>query len=184
MTANRPHARVPPPRRLRAARLALSCAVVAVAAVAAIVIWTIHGGGTTAAGTTERVRARRTRRGRKASRTIVLVDGNGTLAAPVQDAAAASLGDSAMLLGGLTAADASRGDVRVATATGDRAAGQLPTAVHDAAAVRIGGFVYVFGGGTAAPARRATGSSVSRPEEVREPSSRACRRRAPTRRRR
>ena len=74
----------------------------------------------------------------------------GTLASPVQDAAAAPLGDTAMLLGGLTAADASRGDVRLATASGDRAAGRLPTAVHDAAAVRIGGFVYVFGGGTAA----------------------------------
>ena len=55
-----------------------------------------------------------------------------------------------MLLGGLTAADASRDDVRLATARGDRAAGRLPTAVHDAAAVRIGGFVYVFGGGTTA----------------------------------
>ena len=54
-----------------------------------------------------------------------------------------------MLLGGLTAADASRADVRVATARGDRAAGRLPTAVHDAAAVRIGDLVYVFGGGTA-----------------------------------
>ena len=53
-----------------------------------------------------------------------------------------------MLLGGLTAADTSRTDVRIATATGDRAAGELPTALHDTAAVRLGNSVYLFGGGT------------------------------------
>ncbi|HET7515348.1 MAG TPA: hypothetical protein VFJ60_11145 [Gaiella sp.] len=73
----------------------------------------------------------------------------GALAAPVQDAAAVPLRHGAMLLGGLTAADLSRGDIRFATSRGDRAAGWLPTAVHDAAATRLGGFVYVFGGGTA-----------------------------------
>jgi len=55
-----------------------------------------------------------------------------------------------MLLGGLTAADQSRTDVRIATASGDRAAGTLPTALHDTAAVTIGGAVYLFGGGTGA----------------------------------
>jgi N-acetylneuraminic acid mutarotase len=53
-----------------------------------------------------------------------------------------------MLLGGLTAADTSRADVRVVGAHSDRAAGLLPAAVHDAAAVRLGTEVYLFGGGT------------------------------------
>ncbi len=55
-----------------------------------------------------------------------------------------------MLLGGLTAADTSRADIRIATPKGDTGAGQLPTGLHDTAAVRIGNAVYVFGGGTAA----------------------------------
>ena len=79
----------------------------------------------------------------------------GTLDAPVQDAAAVALGhDRAMLLGGLTAADVSRADVRIATATHDRPAGTLPVAVHDSAAVRIGDAVYLFGGGTNAGTQR------------------------------
>ncbi|HEU5372113.1 MAG TPA: hypothetical protein VFU51_06970 [Gaiellaceae bacterium] len=72
----------------------------------------------------------------------------GALAAPVQDAAASRVPGGAMLLGGLTAADRSRTDIRIATARGDRAAGTLPTALHDTAAVTIGGAVYLFGGGT------------------------------------
>jgi DNA-binding beta-propeller fold protein YncE len=73
----------------------------------------------------------------------------GSLGSPVQDAAAAALGGTrVMLLGGLTAADSSRADIVVATAHGDRQAGTLPTAVHDTAAVRIGDAVYLFGGGT------------------------------------
>ncbi len=55
-----------------------------------------------------------------------------------------------MLLGGLTAADASRTDVRIAAPRGDRAAGDLPTALHDTAAVPLGDAVYLFGGGTGA----------------------------------
>ena len=73
----------------------------------------------------------------------------GSLQSPVQDAAAVSLGGNrAMLLGGLTAADTSRADIRIVTRSGDRAAGSLPAGLHDTAAVRIGGAVYVFGGGT------------------------------------
>jgi YVTN family beta-propeller protein len=73
----------------------------------------------------------------------------GRLQSPVQDAAAAALaGGRTMLLGGLTAADTSRADVRVVGAHSDRAAGLLPAAVHDAAAVRLGREVYLFGGGT------------------------------------
>jgi YVTN family beta-propeller protein len=73
----------------------------------------------------------------------------GSLQSPVQDAAGVALGgDRAMLLGGLTASDISRADIRVVTSASDRVAGALPTAVHDTAAVRIGAAVYVFGGGT------------------------------------
>ena len=73
----------------------------------------------------------------------------GSLQAPVQDAAGVALDRRrAMLLGGLTAADTSRADVRVVTPAGDRSGGSLPTAVHDTAAVRLGGAVYLFGGGT------------------------------------
>jgi DNA-binding beta-propeller fold protein YncE len=73
----------------------------------------------------------------------------GSLAAPVQDAAAVALGNGrAMLLGGLTAADISRSDVRIVTVRGDRRVGSLPVAVHDSAAVRLGSAVYLFGGGT------------------------------------
>jgi N-acetylneuraminic acid mutarotase len=73
----------------------------------------------------------------------------GALQAPVEDAAAVALpSGTAMLLGGLTAADTSRADVRIATPRGDRAAGTLPVAVHDTAAVRLGNAVYLFGGGT------------------------------------
>jgi YVTN family beta-propeller protein len=72
------------------------------------------------------------------------------LAAPVQDAAATRVPGGVMLLGGLTAADRSRTDVRITTGRRDRAAGELPTALHDTAAVTIGRFVYLFGGGTGA----------------------------------
>ena len=153
-------------------------------AVAVIVTWTRGGTSAPSTTTTDTRAALPTAPKAATARLDVLVERKtGLLTAPVQDAAAVPLEDSAMLLGGLTAADASRDDVRLATASGDRAAGRLPAAVHDAPAVRIGGFVYVFGGGTTR-ARRATRSSVSRSEEVREPSSRACRRRAPTRRQR
>jgi DNA-binding beta-propeller fold protein YncE len=104
-------------------------------------------GATSADARAPRVPAAQTR---IAARGTPLVERRtGTLQAPVQDAAAVALGrDRAMLLGGLTAADISRADIRIATASGDRAGGTLPTAVHDTAAVRLGGAVYVFGGGT------------------------------------
>jgi len=63
----------------------------------------------------------------------------GRLQSPVQDAAAASVaGGRTLLLGGLTAADTSRADVRIVSASRDSPAGVLPSAVHDAAAVRLG----------------------------------------------
>ena len=85
------------------------------------------------------------------SRTVRLVErATGQLAAPVQDAAAASLPGGALLLGGLSAADSSRSDIRLVRPAGDRGTGQLPTALHDTSAVRLGGAVYLFGGGTGA----------------------------------
>jgi YVTN family beta-propeller protein len=72
----------------------------------------------------------------------------GSLLQPVRDAAIAPLGRAVMLLGGLTASDVSRTDIRIASSTGDRSAGRLPTALHDTAAARIGAAVYLFGGGT------------------------------------
>jgi len=75
----------------------------------------------------------------------------GRLTAPVQDAAAVALaGGQTMLLGGLSTADTSRREIRIAAPDGDRAAGRLPRALHDTAAVRLGSGVYVFGGGTGA----------------------------------
>ena len=71
------------------------------------------------------------------------------LPAPLQDPAAAAAGSRALLLGGLTAADASTGDILAATGAGARVIGTLPSARHDAAAVRLARFVYLFGGGTA-----------------------------------
>ena len=53
-----------------------------------------------------------------------------------------------MLLGGLTASDISRADVRIVDARGDHRVGSLPVALHDTAAVLLGSAVYLFGGGT------------------------------------
>ncbi len=68
-----------------------------------------------------------------------------SLAAAVQDAAAAPCGGGALLLGGLTAADVSTG--AITPVRSPCAAGTLPSAVHDAAAAALGGSVYLFGGG-------------------------------------
>ena len=84
-------------------------------------------------------------------RRIRLVErATGSLVQPVRDAAIAPVSGAVMLLGGLTASDVSRVDVRIASPTADRSAGRLPTALHDTAAARIGGSVYLFGGGTGA----------------------------------
>jgi len=74
----------------------------------------------------------------------------GSLAQPVQDAAAAASGSGALLLGGLNAADTSVGDIRFVSARGDTLRGSLPGVRHDAAAATLGGAAYVFGGGNAA----------------------------------
>ena len=141
-------------RRRRRSLVALLAAVVAIVAVAALVVWATGGSGggnggtsTTVASTTAGT-ARSSGKATGTRRVRLVERRTGTLASPVQDAAAASVPGGVMLLGGLTAADTSRTDVRIATPTGDRAAGELPTALHDTAAVRLGSSVYLFGGGT------------------------------------
>jgi YVTN family beta-propeller protein len=69
----------------------------------------------------------------------------GNLTAPVQDAASAPWHGSALLAGGLTAADTSTSDVVLVR--GRVRLSPLPTALHDATAGALGGAVYVFGGG-------------------------------------
>jgi YVTN family beta-propeller protein len=71
----------------------------------------------------------------------------GTLAAPLQDAAAAATGGSGVLLGGLSAADTSTNGIIVVRGRRGTLRGRLPGALHDAAAVSLGGAVYLFGGG-------------------------------------
>jgi hypothetical protein len=71
----------------------------------------------------------------------------GSLAAPLQDPAAAVAGRRMILLGGLTAADTSSDGVVSASAAGGRTIGRLPSARHDTAAATIGRSVYLFGGG-------------------------------------
>jgi YVTN family beta-propeller protein len=74
----------------------------------------------------------------------------GTLPAPLQDPAAASLGaHRVLLLGGLTAADSSADGILLTTPARAHAIGTLPSARHDTAAVALGDSVYLFGGGTA-----------------------------------
>ena len=74
----------------------------------------------------------------------------GSLGSALQDPSSAALGGGrVLLLGGLTAADASSDSIITATAGSGRLLGRLPSARHDTSAVRIGRFVYLFGGGTA-----------------------------------
>jgi YVTN family beta-propeller protein len=72
----------------------------------------------------------------------------GNLASAIQDAAAAPYAGGAVLLGGLTPADASSDEIVTATRAGSQRVGRIPTALHDSAAVKIGGSAYLFGGGT------------------------------------
>jgi YVTN family beta-propeller protein len=71
----------------------------------------------------------------------------GSLSAPLQDAAMATVGGKLLLLGGLDAADVSTADIRTVVRGRERTIGRLPTVFHDGAAVGIGRFAYEFGGG-------------------------------------
>ncbi|HTI33151.1 MAG TPA: hypothetical protein VL422_05695, partial [Miltoncostaea sp.] len=139
-------ARRRPPRRLRLIGLAAGI-VLAALVIAVEVVANRSGGGAPApaaraAGTTT------TTAPPPPSRPAALrATPEGSLGAPVQDAAAAAAGRGIVMAGGLTAADVSRADVLDVRGAHARAAGRLPVALHDAAAVAIGGQVYVAGGG-------------------------------------
>jgi hypothetical protein len=72
----------------------------------------------------------------------------GTLPAPLQDAAAVSLGGERMvLLGGLDSSDTSTTTITVLSAGHASSDGRLPEAQHDAQGANLRGDLYVFGGG-------------------------------------
>ena len=71
----------------------------------------------------------------------------GSLPSPVQDGAAARVGSSVVLLGGLDSAITSTSDVRLIANGRAHTIGHLPVVFHDGAAVTIGHSVYEFGGG-------------------------------------
>lgn len=72
----------------------------------------------------------------------------GALSQPVQDTAATYVdGRGTLLIGGLTAADTSSGDIRRLTGGRDHVIGALSPGRHDAAAVTLGGSPYILGGG-------------------------------------
>ena len=72
----------------------------------------------------------------------------GVLPSPVQNAAASAAGaSSVVLIGGLTAADTSTGDIIRVDRARARRVGSLRTALHDTAAVTLPGGVFLFGGG-------------------------------------
>jgi hypothetical protein len=72
----------------------------------------------------------------------------GTLAAPLQDSAAVSLGAGRLvLLGGLDGSDTSTTAITILAGGKAEGAGRMPEAQHDAQGANLGGEVYVFGGG-------------------------------------
>jgi YVTN family beta-propeller protein len=73
---------------------------------------------------------------------------DGHLPFAIEDAAAAGVpGRGIALLGGLSSADLSLGEVVVSRAGVSRSIGTLPDLQHDAPGVRIGARLYTFGGG-------------------------------------
>src|SRR5436190_1600194 len=137
-------ARARPRRRVRPS--AWLMAAVGVGAAVAIVVGLGGGGGGSGSKSSGRSAARPARH---SPRLAVALRAHvaGRLAAAEQDAAAAGIGDRAVLMGGLTAADSSRSDAIVLRGARPVARGVLPSPLHDAAAVALGGSVYFFGGG-------------------------------------
>src|SRR5690349_22408521 len=144
----------PPASRARLRRalpvVVTAAALVAIAAGVAGLLLS-QGGSSTPAVQTRTQAAGRTVHSVQRRRPVItrlLPAGTSSLAAAVQDAAAAPVSRTrAVAAGGLSAADVSTTDVRVVSARGGRTAGNLPLALHDAAAGPIGGHVYLFGGG-------------------------------------
>jgi DNA-binding beta-propeller fold protein YncE/N-acetylneuraminic acid mutarotase len=73
----------------------------------------------------------------------------GRLPAPVQLPAVARRGDGLLMMGGLSAADASVADIVRVSDGGSRIVGRLPVALHDAAAATADGRTLFIGGGNA-----------------------------------
>jgi hypothetical protein len=72
----------------------------------------------------------------------------GTLAAPLEDAAAVSTEiGRVVLLGGLDSSDTSTAAITIVAVGQTESAGELPQAQHDAQGAYLEGGVYVFGGG-------------------------------------
>ena len=147
---DRRHARRQTVHRRRIGILAL---LVAVAGIGAAVVL-IQGGGKSGTAVSDTASTTSTSDAptkppakRLQTRVVMSERAGGQLPASAQDAAGASFGNRAVLLGGLTAADTSSSAIIVADASAGRVVGQLPSARHDTAAVTIGRFVYLFGGG-------------------------------------
>lgn len=135
----------------------VGCGLVVVLATVAVVAVRHHRSNS--AARTGAARAQRAHPALGATQPVPLRAGpEPSLGTPVQDAAVAALdGRTALLLGGLTAADTSRADIVELSAGGGAAEpfrawssaqrGSLPTALHDATAVGLGGRAYLLGGG-------------------------------------
>src|SRR5579864_9547821 len=139
---------IPRRRRRRRRRRPLVAGFLVVAIAAGLGAWLLARGSSAGSDTVGKV-AHRT-----AARAVGPVrlreQSLSSLGSPVQDAAAVALdGSRTLVLGGLTAADTSRTDIRIVSAGSDRKVGGLPVGLHDTAAVKLGTSVYVFGGGTA-----------------------------------
>jgi N-acetylneuraminic acid mutarotase len=131
-------------RRRRQLRLAVPAALLGIA-IAAILI--ASAGRTSSSGERRSVSSVHASRpsGRLASLRGRLI---GTLPAPLQDAAAVSLGAGRMvLLGGLDSSDTSTTAITVLDDGHVSGGASLPEAQHDAQGASLEGEVYVFGGG-------------------------------------
>ena len=144
------------PRELRLARLAGMPSVRSYAILLGLTLALAGAGcgGNATTSTHGKARARRTgtwsTRGRPAPSQPVHLTYRElySLPAPLQDPAAADLGNGRfVLLGGLDAADTSSAGVIVADLRGPLRQSSLPGAQHDAQAAALTGNVYVFGGG-------------------------------------
>jgi DNA-binding beta-propeller fold protein YncE len=113
----------------------------------ALAAWGCSAGHNHAASTTSDAVVKTPRRSAHPSVRLVF-RAVGSLGAPLQDAAAAPLGDGRfVLLGGLDVGDASTDGIHVVAGSRELTRGALPGVLHDAAAVGLGGAAYLFGGG-------------------------------------
>ncbi len=138
---------------MRRRRLLLLAAPIVAGTLGLGIAWTSIDTDTDRAGATRPAAAQRhavvAAQHRKATAVRLVEASRGSLAQPLQDSAAApgTTPGSAILLGGLSAADASTDTIRLVSRGRELDRGRLPGALHDAAAVRLGDSVYLFGGG-------------------------------------